>query len=81
MDTGYESRLLGPEEVEHQLVDELHRRFLRTEREFFIGNLLVRIHFIIIMIGWTGLAPWKFEFPFPGSHSTPHQSRLYGKGI
>ena len=24
------------------------------EREFFIDNLLVRIHFIIVMIGWTG---------------------------
>ena len=34
---------------------------------FFIGNLLVRIHFIIGMIRWTGLAPWEFEFPFPGS--------------
>jgi len=30
------------------------------EREFFIDNLLVRIHFIIEMIGWTGLAPWEF---------------------
>ena len=29
----------------------------REEREFFIGNLLVRIHFIIVMIRWTGLAP------------------------
>ena len=38
-----------------------------TEREFFIANLLVRIHFIIVMIRWTGLAPWEFEFPFPGS--------------
>ena len=28
------------------------------EREFFIDNLLVRIHFIIVMIKWTGLAPW-----------------------
>ena len=37
-----------------------------TEREFVIGNLLVRIHFIIVMIRWTGLAPWEFEFPFPG---------------
>ena len=35
------------------------------EREFFIDNLLVRIHFIIVMIKWTGLAPWEFEFPFP----------------
>ena len=34
------------------------------EREFFIDNLLVRIHFIIEMIRWTGLAPWEFEFPF-----------------
>jgi len=33
------------------------------EREFFIDNLLVRIHFIIVVIRWTGLAP----FPFPGS--------------
>ena len=37
------------------------------EREFFIVNLLVRIHFTIVMIGWTGLAPWEFESPFPGS--------------
>ena len=32
-----------------------------------IDNLLVRIHFIIVMIRWTGLAPGEFEFPFPGS--------------
>ena len=32
-------------------------------------NLLVRIHFIIVMIRWTDLAPWEFEFPFPGSHT------------
>ena len=37
------------------------------QREFLIDNLLVRIHFIIVMIGWTGLAPWEFEFPFPSS--------------
>ena len=37
------------------------------ERDFFIDSLLVRIHFIIVMIRWTGLAPWEFEFPFPGS--------------
>ena len=30
------------------------------EREFFIDNLLVRIHFIIVMIRWAGLAPWDF---------------------
>jgi len=38
-----------------------------SKRRFFIDNLLVRIHFIIVMIRWTGLAPWEFEFPFPGS--------------
>jgi len=32
-----------------------------------MDNLLVRIHFIIVMIRWTGLAPWEFEFPFPGA--------------
>ena len=31
------------------------------EREFFIDNLLVRIHSIIVMIRWTGLAPWETE--------------------
>ena len=40
---------------------------LAAEREFFIDNLLVRIHFIIVMIRCTGLAPWEFESPFPGS--------------
>ena len=29
-------------------------------------DLLVRNHFIIVMIRWTGLAPREFEFPFPG---------------
>ena len=39
----------------------------QQESQFFIGNLLVRIHLITEMIRWTGLAPWEFEFPFPGS--------------
>ena len=33
------------------------------QRDFFIDNLLVRIHFIIVVIRWTGLAPWEFD-PF-----------------
>ena len=37
------------------------------ERCFSVDNLLVRIHFIIEMMWWTGLAPWEFEFSFPGS--------------
>jgi len=44
------------------------------EREFFIDNLLVRIHFIIVMIRWTGLAPWEFEFPLARCH--PHHPPL-----
>jgi hypothetical protein len=35
---------------------------LRTEErkiEFFIDKLLFRIHFIILMDRWTGLAPWE----------------------
>jgi hypothetical protein len=35
------------------------------EKECFIDNLIARIHYIIVMIGFTGLALWKFEFPFP----------------
>ena len=35
--------------------------------EYFTDHQLVRIHFIIEMISWTGLAPREFEFCFPGS--------------
>ena len=42
----------------------------QREREFFIDKLLVRIHFIIVMITWTGLAPCEFNFAFPGSLSS-----------
>jgi len=53
----------------------------RFKREFFIDNLLVRIHFIILMIRWTDLAPWEFEFPFPGSlTSTRSKATLVGLG-
>jgi len=38
-----------------------------SEREIFIDNLLVRVHIIIVMSRWTGLAPWEFEIPFSGS--------------
>ena len=31
------------------------------EKEFLIDNLLVRVHFVIEMIWWTGLAPWEFK--------------------
>jgi len=39
----------------------------RRKREFCIDNLLVRVHFIVVIIRRTGLAPWEFELPFPGS--------------
>ena len=29
----------------------------------------LQIHFIIVMIRWTGLAPWELEFLFPGSRA------------
>ena len=45
-----------------------------SEGEFFIDNLLARIHFIIEMIWWTGLALWEFGFPFPGSLTSTFQS-------
>jgi len=45
-------------------------------REFFIDDLLFRIHFIIVLIRWTGFAPWEFEFPFPGSHASPFLGRV-----
>ena len=34
---------------------------MKAEREFFSDNLPVRIHFIIVMIKWTGLAPWELH--------------------
>ena len=42
----------------------------KTEREVYIDNLLIRIHFIIVMIKWTVLAPWEFESPFPSSRTS-----------
>jgi len=41
---------------------------------------VVRIHFIIEMIRWTGFAPWEFESLFPGSlTSTFPAQTLYPK--
>ena len=47
------------------------------ERDFFIDNLLIRIHFSIVMIRWTGLAPWVYEFPFPGSLTSTFLNTRY----
>jgi len=51
------------------------RAHARSHREFFIDHLLVRIHFVIEMIRWTGLAPWEFESPFPGSLTSTFLAR------
>ena len=48
---------------DHDKVGKRARKGGWAQREFVIDNLLVRIHFIIVMIRWTGLAPWEFEFP------------------
>ena len=56
-------------ELEEHLEAKAHPR--NPKREFFIDNLLVRIHFIIVMIRWTGLAPWEFE-----DLPTPERTRM-----
>jgi len=60
--------------------DSRVRKCVHREREFFLDNLLVRIHFIIVMIRWTGLAPWGFEFPFPGSLASTFTSAYWRAG-
>jgi len=64
-------------DVDEVLLEEarlLLLKLLVEEREFFIDNLLVRIHFIIEMIWWTSLARWEFDFPFPGSLTSTFQN-------
>ena len=56
------------------LTDAALTRSSRTstcKKEFFIENLLVRIHLIIVIIRWTSYAPWEFEFPFSICNITP----------
>ena len=59
---GTESDASCPQGRLHMELNSLYR-----EREFFIDNLLIRVHCIIVMIRWTGFAPWEFKFSFPGS--------------
>ena len=63
------------EQTEAEL-EVARRPVLSPEREFFVDNLPVRIHFIIVMIRWTGLAPWESEFPFPGRLASTFLGRL-----
>ena len=48
-------------------------------RDFFIDNLLVRIHLTVEMIGLTGLAPWEFAFSFPGNLTSCRMTFLIGR--
>ena len=67
---GAESDLPGKAAVELLQKNRPRRGSARQQRVcdyVEIDNLLVRIHSSIVMIRWTGLAPWEFEFPFPGS--------------
>ena len=52
-------------------------RVLSVEREFFIDNLLVRIHYIIVMIRWTSLAPWEFA----GSLTSTKRRFIFDPGM
>jgi len=49
----------------------------KEKRELFIDNLMVRINFIVV-IRWTGLAPWEFEFPFLDSLTSTFLSKEDG---
>ena len=51
------------------------------EREFCVDNLLACIHFVIEMICRTGLVSWKFEIPFPGSHTLPKNKRYVPRAL
>jgi len=47
-------------------------KWIRTSRLSIKNSLALQedeltLILIIVMIWWTGLAPWEFEFPFPGS--------------
>ena len=50
-------RLSLEERLRRHVSHAVDHHTCQREREFFIGNLLVRIHFIVVMIRWTGLAP------------------------
>ena len=49
------------------------------EGEFFIANLLVRIHFITEMIWWTGLAPWAGTFLADARQDAPSARRAFAE--
>ena len=46
------------DEEEVMLLAKAQDEQVVLERNFFIDNLMLLIHFIFVMIRWTGLAPW-----------------------
>ena len=66
LDSGYVS-WAGPGRLEINQSIKLPRALTTPSRRRQREKNSVRNHFIIVMIRWTGLAPWEFEFPFPGS--------------
>ena len=71
--------MLGPKELGCFFFEKRSQRWVTPkERESFIDNPLVRIHCITVTIRWTGLAPWEFEFPFPGSLRSTFLERELG---
>ena len=49
----------------------------QRERDFFVDNLVVRIHLIIEMIRWTGLAPWEKEIGILLPNNQPQHRTLH----
>ena len=37
---------------------------MNPQRDFFIDKLLVRTHVFIVVVRWTGLAPWELNSLF-----------------
>ena len=71
-----DSRVVGAEVA---VVLTAAQNVLCRDTDFIIDNLLARIQSIIVMIRWTGLAPWSFEFPFPSSLLSTFLGGLVGQ--
>ena len=59
IDTPQSIRVLG--------YDPRHTDIHPAGEDFFIDNLLARLHFVIVTFRWNSLVPRELEFPFPGS--------------
>jgi len=75
------NQLFGVKPIREQVSDVAEKMLQLTRTTAHSDDLppwpavLVRIHFIIVMIRWTGLAPWEFGFPFPGSLTSTFPNR------